>query len=98
MTSPDPQVYLLHIRDRCEELTQCRSLRQQGNVPDSILFNAVCRNLEIIGEASRKISPEFRAANPEVPWREMRDIPPLLAVVRRLAGGEENDAAYPDRR
>jgi len=113
MTSPDPQVYLLHIRDRCEELIQCRSLRQQGTVPASILFNAVCRNLEIIGEVSRKIGPEFRAANPEVPWREMnalrnvlihnyegadpdlvwaiveRDIPPLLAAVRRLALGEE---------
>ena len=113
MTSPDPQVYLLHIRDRCEELIQCRGLRQQGTVPVSILFNAGCRNPEIIGEASRKICSEFRAANPEVPWREMnalrnvpihnyegadpelvwaivdRDIPALLAAVRRVAGGEE---------
>ena len=78
MTSPDPQVYLLHIRDRCEELIQCRNLRQQGTVPASILFNAVCRNLEIIGEASRKIGPEFRAANPEVPWREMNALRNVL--------------------
>jgi uncharacterized protein with HEPN domain len=71
MNSPDPRIYLLHIRDRCEELIQCRTLRGQGNVPDSILFNAVCRNLEIIGEASRKIGPEFREASPGMPWREM---------------------------
>ena len=112
MTSPDSQVYLLHIRDCCEELVQCRGLKEQGVVPASILFNAVCRNLEIIGEASRKVAPEFRAVNPEVPWREMndlrnvlihnyegtdpelvwaivdRDIPPLLAAVRRLVGVE----------
>jgi uncharacterized protein with HEPN domain len=78
MTSPDPQVYLLHIRDRCEELIQCRSLREQGTIPVSILFNAVCRNLEIIGEASRKIGPEFRAANAEVPWREMNALRNVL--------------------
>jgi len=78
MTTPDPQVYLLHIRDCCEELVQCRGLRDQGSVPISILFNAACRNLEIIGEASRKIGPEFRAANPEVPWREMNALRNVL--------------------
>jgi hypothetical protein len=30
MTTPDPNVYLLHIRDCCEELIQCHSLREQG--------------------------------------------------------------------
>jgi len=54
-----------------------RSTRQ-GSVPVSILFNAVCRNLEIIGEASRKIGPEFRTANPEVPWREMNALRNVL--------------------
>jgi len=78
MTTPDPQVYLLHIRDCCEELIQCRGLREQGGAPVSILFNAVCRNLEIFGEASRKIGPEFRAANPEVPWREMNALRNVL--------------------
>jgi len=78
MAAPDPQVYLLHIRDRCEELIQCRSLRHRGTVPGSILFNAVCRNPEIIGEASRKIGPDFRAANPDVPWREMNALRNLL--------------------
>jgi len=78
MTSPDPQVYLLHIRDRCEELLQCRSLREEGTVPASILFNAVCRNLEVIGEASQKIGLEFRAANPAIPWRAMKDMRNVL--------------------
>jgi uncharacterized protein with HEPN domain len=38
----------------------------------------VCRNLEILGEASRKIGPEFRAAHPEIPWREMNDLRNVL--------------------
>ena len=78
MTAPDPHVYLLHIRDSCEELIQCRGLREQGNVPASILFNAVCRNLEIIGEAARKIAPEFRDASPQVPWRQMNALRNVL--------------------
>lgn len=78
MTSPDPRIYLIHIRDRCEELIQCRELRGQGSVPISILLNAVCRNLEIIGEASQKIGPSYRAAHPDVPWREMKDMRNVL--------------------
>ena len=74
----DPIVYLLHIRDCCEELALCRSLRDEGTIPDSILFNAVCRNLEIVGEATRKVSPDFRAAHPEIPWREMNDLRNVL--------------------
>ena len=29
------------------------------------------RNFEIIGEASKKVSDEFRKVNHEVPWKEM---------------------------
>jgi uncharacterized protein with HEPN domain len=29
---------------------------------------AVERALEIIGEAARRVSPEFQAAHPEIPW------------------------------
>ena len=74
MSSSDPRIYLLHIRDCGEELVQCYGLREQGSVPVSILFNAVCRNLEIIGEASRKVGADFRAAHPAIPWREMNDL------------------------
>ncbi len=33
--------------------------------------NAVLRPLEIIGEAASHISPETRAAHPELPWTQM---------------------------
>ncbi|HZU26327.1 MAG TPA: HepT-like ribonuclease domain-containing protein [Bryobacteraceae bacterium] len=55
-----------------------QAAREKGNVPVSILFSAVCRNLEVIGEASPKIGAEFRAANPEVPWREMNALRNVL--------------------
>ena len=30
--------------------------------------DAVVRNLEIIGEAANKLSPELHAAHPDIPW------------------------------
>jgi uncharacterized protein with HEPN domain len=36
---------------------------------DEVLQAAVERKLEIIGEAARAVSDEFRQKHPEVPWR-----------------------------
>ncbi len=39
--------------------------------PDSVLRLAVERALEIVGEAARGVSSEFRAAHPEIPWADI---------------------------
>jgi uncharacterized protein with HEPN domain len=33
--------------------------------------DAVLRNLEVIGEASKNLSPQLKQAHPEIPWRSM---------------------------
>lgn len=38
------------------------------------LSKAVCRSLEIIGEASSKLHPDLKLKYKLVPWREMGDI------------------------
>ena len=38
---------------------------------DELIQNAVMRPLEIIGEASARISKEFRKTHTQIPWREM---------------------------
>jgi len=38
---------------------------------DEVLRRACVKSLEIIGEASRNISDDFRKAHPEIPWRQM---------------------------
>jgi uncharacterized protein with HEPN domain len=35
--------------------------------------------VEVVGEAARKVSPEFQAAHPEIPWR------PIIAQRHVLA-------------
>ena len=44
---------------------------------DSILFRAVVRSIEIIGEATKKLSDDFKTAHSEIEWKKMartRDI------------------------
>ena len=38
---------------------------------DELLQNAVMRQLEVIGEAARRVSQEAKDAHPEIPWRDM---------------------------
>lgn len=38
---------------------------------DDMLRAAVERNLEIIGEAARRISEELKQEHPEIPWRQI---------------------------
>ena len=36
---------------------------------DEIMHLAIIRLIEVIGEAARQVSAEFRASHPEIPWR-----------------------------
>ena len=78
MQARDPAVYLRHIRDCCLEIAKCEGFVKVGEIHESIVFAAVCRNLEIIGEAANKIDADFRAANPEIPWRQMISVRNIL--------------------
>ena len=38
---------------------------------DPILFFAVVKNVEIIGEAAYMLTPAFKAQHPEIPWQDI---------------------------
>ncbi len=45
---------------------------------DLMAQSAVMRQLEVIGEATKRLSPEFCAAHPELPWRKMAGMRDIL--------------------
>lgn len=38
---------------------------------DKIICRAIERTIEIVGEAARKVSPQYQAQHPEIPWRDI---------------------------
>jgi uncharacterized protein with HEPN domain len=46
-------------------------VRYEGFISDIKTQDAVLRNLEILGEATKNISDEFSASHPSVPWKSM---------------------------
>ncbi|MBI9015971.1 MAG: DUF86 domain-containing protein [Phycisphaerae bacterium] len=69
----DDSVYLRHILESIEKIQR---YIQQSEFDDfaanSLLIDAVVRNLEIIGEASGAISEDFKISYKEIPWRQMK--------------------------
>lgn len=55
---------ILNAIDRCRDYEQYLRSDEFG----SMAYDAVLRNLGVIGEAVRALPPEARDAMPEVPW------------------------------
>lgn len=54
-----------------KSLEYARGLTENQFATDNLRQDAILRQLTILGEASKKISNELRAAHPEIPWRKV---------------------------
>ena len=77
MAVEDDKLFLSHILDAADAIQEYLSgLTREGFFELRMVQDAVVRQLEIIGEATRHLSKEFRSAHPAIPWSEiagMRD-------------------------
>src|SRR5882757_1023941 len=72
---PSQVEFLQHILKECLYLLkESHETSFDDFLKNDRLTRAVCRSLEIIGEASSKIHPDLKAKYPIVSWREMGDI------------------------
>ena len=70
-------VYLKHILDAIGKIAEYVSVGYEEFMAHSHWQDATMRQLEIIGEATKRLSEEIRLQHPEVPWRRiagMRDV------------------------
>ncbi|RLB63672.1 MAG: DUF86 domain-containing protein [Deltaproteobacteria bacterium] len=74
----DPTVYLRHIQDAIDEIEQFTAGGRNDFFARAIVQAAVARNLEIIGEAVKRLPEDFRVSHAEVPWREMAGMRDIL--------------------
>jgi uncharacterized protein with HEPN domain len=74
----DYRLFLEDILDAIEKIgIYTRGLTFPNFTTDTKTFDAVVRNLEIIGEATKQIPEEIRFLRPEVEWKRiarLRDI------------------------
>jgi uncharacterized protein with HEPN domain len=70
--SYEPREFLRHILAETEFLVALRPrVTRQALDEDPTLQRAVVRSLEIIGEATKRVSTDVREANPQIAWRSM---------------------------
>jgi uncharacterized protein with HEPN domain len=73
----EDSIYLHHILDAIEYIEEyTQGLDYEGFIKKRLVQDGVIRQIEIIGEATKKLSNETKENIPEVPWKDiagMRD-------------------------
>jgi uncharacterized protein with HEPN domain len=69
---PHDKAYLVDILESAKLIQQYVADRERAELDsDTILQDALCRRFEIIGEATKRLSPDFRNLHPHISWKEM---------------------------
>ncbi len=68
----DDQAYLADMCTYARDVVRAvQDVDFSAYLRDDNLRLSIERRIEIIGEAARNVSDEFRAAHPEIPWRSV---------------------------
>lgn len=72
------KLYLSNIKECIEKIETYTSEGKDVFMRNRMMQDAVIRNLEIIGEATKRISTELREQYPNIPWRQMAGLRDVL--------------------
>lgn len=79
MPKRDELLLLQDIVDSVEKINKyIDNIDFDAFINNSMVVDAVVRNLEIIGEASKRITEETRYNHPEVEWKQMAQFRDIL--------------------
>ena len=73
----DNTVYLRHILDSISRIFDyTKGVKYEDFIKNNLIQAGVIREIEIIGEASKRLTQEFKEKHPDIPWKQisgMRD-------------------------
>jgi uncharacterized protein with HEPN domain len=72
----DDRLYLGHILEAADRIVAYGERGEDAFRNDLMIQDAIVRNLQVMGEAVKKVSPETRSEHPDIPWKDiagMRD-------------------------
>jgi uncharacterized protein with HEPN domain len=79
MSRRDPMVAVQQMRDHGKEAMELAQDRSRADLDLDRMFElALTRLMEVLGEAARRVPPEFRSRYPEVPWQDTTDLRNVL--------------------
>ena len=65
----DDRVYLIHIWECIQRIESYSIEGRSAFLASTMMQDAIIRNFEIIGEATKHLSLELRQSHPEIQWR-----------------------------
>ena len=65
--------------EACEKVMRSEGLDFHAFVRNELAYDAVLRNLEVLGEAAKKVPDSVRARHPSVEWRAIAGLRDVLA-------------------
>jgi len=75
----DDSIYIDHILNSINRILDYISGMDRGAFEaDLVTQDAVVRQLEIIGEATKRVSKELRSKHPDIPWSDMAGMRDVL--------------------
>lgn len=74
----DNRLYLSNIKECIERIESYTCDGREAFMQTPMIQDAVIRNFEIIGEATKRLSPELRAAYPDIAWQQIAGLRDVL--------------------
>jgi uncharacterized protein with HEPN domain len=88
---PEDQARLRHLAEAATKAVAYSKDKRRADLDDDELLRlALTKPVEIVGEAAKHISPELRAANPDIPWAA------AARIRQRAQAAEEHDPPVDD--